>query len=306
MKRDLLCILDFSGEEILELFYLTRRLKERWKAGRVETALQGKTLGLLFEKPSTRTRVSFEVAAYQLGGACIYLTTGDTQLSRDETPEDTARVLARYLDILAVRTYRQEWLENMARFSRRPVINALTDRFHPCQALSDVYTVFEKRGSLDGLRAAWVGDGNNVAHSWINAAARLGFELTLACPEGYDPDPDILRSACRENPSIRIVRNPKEAVKGCHVINTDVWVSMGQDDEAEDRLKVFQEYQVNPGLAALALPDVMVLHCLPAHRGQEITADFLDDPNAVVWDQAENKMHFHKAILLKLSGGELD
>jgi len=306
MKRDLLSVLDFSREEILELFHLTRRLKERWKAGRVERALQGKTLGLLFEKPSTRTRVSFEVAVYQLGGSCIYLPAGDTQLSRDETPEDTARVLARYLDILAVRAYRHDWLENMARSSRRPVINALTDRFHPCQALSDVYTVFERRGSLDGLRAAWIGDGNNVAHSWINVAARLGFELTLACPEGYDPELEILEAARHENPSIRIVRDPKEAVQGCHVINTDVWVSMGQDDEAEDRLNAFQAYQVNPELVAYALPDVMVLHCLPAHRGQEITADFLDDPEAVVWDQAENKMHFHKAILLKLSGGELD
>ncbi len=304
--KNLLCLLDWSAAEIHELFDLTRRLKTRWREGRVESALRGKTLGLLFDKPSTRTRVSFESAMHQLGGASTYLTSSDTQLSRKETPEDTARVLSRYLDAIAVRTYKQEMLESMARASSRPVINALTDRFHPCQALSDLYTVLEKRGTLQGLKAAWVGDGNNVAHSWMNAAAQLGFELVLACPTGFGPHTGLLEQVAHRNSGIRLVSDPREAVQGAHVVNTDVWVSMGQDAQCAERLKAFQGYQVNASLVALADSDALVLHCLPAHRGQEITAEFLDGPRAAVWDQAENKMHLHKALLMKLMGGRLD
>ena len=306
MEKDLLCVLDLTREEILDLFELTFRLKERWKTKGTENLFPGRTLGMLFDKPSTRTRVSFHAAMVQLGGSCVYLTSQDTQLCRNETVEDTARVLSRYVDVLAVRTYDQKVLEALAKAATVPVINALTDRYHPCQGLSDVFTILEKRGTLDGLKAAWVGDGNNVAHSWIHAAARLGFELNLACPEGYDPDPMIMDYAVKANPGIRLVRDPVEAVEGCEVISTDVWVSMGQDEEKEARMARMRPYQVNPSLVSRAADSAMVLHCLPAHRGQEITADYLDKPDSVIWDQAENKMHLHKALLVRLLGGQLD
>jgi ornithine carbamoyltransferase len=218
-------------------------------------------------------------------------------MSRDETVEDTAQVLSRYLDALAIRTYSQGFLEKMAEHAHIPIINALTDLYHPCQVLSDLMTVKEKRGTLDNLKVAWVGDGNNVAHSWINAAHVLGFEMLLACPPGYHPLPEVLANVAQ---TIRVVEDAREAVRGVDVINTDVWASMGQEDERRQRIRDFQGFQVNQALVELAEPDVQVMHCLPAHRGEEITEEVIDGPNSVVFDQAENKLHLHQALLEKL------
>jgi len=295
MKKDLLTILDLDRSEILSLIERGLELK---KLGRkVPRTLTGYTLGLLFEKASTRTRVSFETAMFRMGGRCVFLNKTDTQLSRDESIADTARVLSRYLDVIAIRTYSHGLVEEMARWASIPVINALTDLYHPCQILSDLMTVQEKRGSLEDMKVAWVGDGNNVAHSWINAAAVLGFELVLACPPGYEPASDVLGNG---KPNIRLVGDPKIAATGADVINTDVWASMGQEKEKEKRRKDFRGYQVNQELLERGKPDIMVMHCLPAHRGEEITAEVLDGPHSIVFDEAENKMHLHQALLERL------
>jgi ornithine carbamoyltransferase len=295
MKRDLLTILDLDRAEVCALVERGLELK---KLGRLAPrSLTGYTLGLLFEKASTRTRVSFETAMFRMGGQTLFLNRLDTQLSRDETPADTAKVLSRYLDALAVRTYSQGMVEEMAKWADIPVINALTDRYHPCQVLSDLMTVLEKRGSLDDMKAAWIGDGNNVAHSWINAATLLGFELALACPPGYHPRPEMLGNGA---PHIRLVQKPEVAASGADVINTDVWTSMGQEKERQKRVHDFQGFQVNRRLVEMAKPDVLVMHCLPAHRGEEITSEVMDGPHSVVFDQAENKMYLHQALLEKL------
>jgi ornithine carbamoyltransferase len=259
--------------------------------------LMGKSVGLIFNKPSTRTRISFEAAAIQLGGVPIFMSVGDTQMSRDEPVGDTARVLSKYLDAVAIRTFSQEFLEEFAASADIPIINALTDTHHPCQVLSDLFTVIEKKGSCTGVKIAWIGDGNNMAHSWINAAAVLGMELSLACPPDYAPDKDILGRAVEKNSRIHLVTDPMDAARGADVINTDVWASMGQEDEQVARKSVFSNYQVNAELMSIAAKDAIVMHCLPAHRGEEITADILDGPQSVVWDQSENKLHMHKAIL---------
>ncbi len=291
-------VFDLSSEEIKYLLHRAQELKSRLKQGIPHRPLVGKILALIFEKPSTRTRVSFEAAMYRLGGETIFLSRKDLQLARGEPLKDTARVLSRYVHALVVRTFGQEVVEELAAYADIPVINGLSDKHHPCQALSDVMTVIEKKGAIEDLKVAWVGDGNNVAHSWIEAAARLGFELILACPEGYDPDPAILSEAQKEaSKPIRVVRDPLEAVKGAEVINTDVWASMGQEEEAEERKKIFAPYQVNAELLKHASPEVIVLHCLPAHRGEEITEEVLEGPQSVVWDQAENKMWLHLALL---------
>lgn len=298
MKRDLSSILDLNREEILYLLQETGRLKKSWKEGRALPNFAGKTLGLLFEKPSTRTRISFQVAIYRLSGQAVYLTKQDTQLSRNESLEDTARVLSRYLDGLVVRSFGQNVVEELARFSTIPIINGLTDLFHPCQVLSDLFTVLEKRGDISDLRVAWVGDGNNVAHSWINAAARLGFSLWLACPTGYEPDEGIIRKARQEGgENIFVVSDPKDAVREVDVINTDVWTSMGQEEEIHERKKNFRPYQVNSELLRHAPSGAFVMHCLPAHRGEEITDNVMDGPQSVVFDQAENRLHFQVALL---------
>jgi len=305
MKRDLLTILDLSTEEIEALLRRAERLKKQWRQGKLRSTLAGKTLALLFDKPSTRTRVSFQVAMYQLGGQVVVLTAQETQLSRDESLADTARVLSRYLDGLVVRTFADARLEELARYAQIPVINGLTDLYHPCQVLSDLMTVREKTGDLTGLHVAWVGDGNNVAHSWINAAARLPIRLVLACPRGYEPRQEILERAQALAPyEIRVCRDPEEAVTGAHVINTDVWASMGQEQEREVRLKAFRGYQVNEALLRRARPDAVVLHCLPAHRGEEITDEVMDGPNSAIFDQAENRLHFQRALLDWLLGGD--
>ena len=303
MKRDLLTILDLSEEEINALLRRALLLKEKMQAGELEETLSRKTLGLLFDKPSTRTRVSFEVAMYQLGGHVIFMSSKETQLSRDESLRDTALVLSRYIDGLVVRTYDDENLEQLARHAEVPVINGLTDLYHPCQVLGDILTIKEKKGDVRSLRIAWVGDGNNVAHSWINAAARLPFFLFLACPPGYEPQKDILARAQELAPNrIHLGHDPAEAVSNADVINTDVWTSMGQEDERRQRLAAFQNYQVNSALLRKAKPDTIVLHCLPAHRGEEISDEVMDGPNSVILDQAENRMHLQRALLDWLLG----
>ena len=295
MKKDFLTVRDLAKGEILQLIETALRFKKQGRE--VKRSLVGYTLGLIFEKSSTRTRISFEAAMFRLGGQTLFLSKGETQMARDESVSDTARVVSRYLDCLAMRTYSQEVVEEMAGWAEIPVINALTDRYHPCQVLSDLVTVQEKKGRIEGLKIAWVGDGNNVAHSWIDAARVLGFELTLACPPGYHPRPDVLANSGKH---IRVVENPREAAEGADVINTDVWASMGQEGQREKRIADFKEYQVNESLVRLGKSEVIVMHCLPAHRGEEITSEVLEGQHSVVFDQAENKLHLHMALLEKL------
>ncbi|MEJ2365993.1 MAG: ornithine carbamoyltransferase [Deltaproteobacteria bacterium] len=298
MKRDFLTILDLSSEEIDALLRRASTLKEGFKKNKLKPTLEGKTLGLIFNKPSTRTRVSFEVAMYQLGGRVIFMSSQDTQLSRNESLRDTALVLSRYIDGLVVRTYEDADLQELARHAEIPVINGLTDLYHPCQVMGDILTVKEKKGDLKPLRIAWVGDGNNVAHSWINAAARLPFKLRLACPPGYEPREEILETAKRlAGERISCGNDPLQAVRDADVVNTDVWTSMGQDEERRGRLAAFRDYQINGDLLSKAKPDVIVLHCLPAHRGEEITDEVIDGPSSAIFDQAENRMHFQRALL---------
>ena len=304
MKKDLLTLRDLSADDFEAMFVRSLELKERQAAGIADRTLQGKTLGLIFDKPSTRTRVSFEAAMAQLGGASLFLNVQDTQLIRNEPVDDTGRVLSRYLDGLVVRTYSQDLLEELAAAASIPVINGLTDLCHPCQILSDLMTILEKKGKLEGLKIVWVGDGNNVAHSWINAAAILPLNLVVACPEGYQPDEAILSAAVKDaKGKIVVLSDPEEAVRDADVIYTDVWASMGHESEHGVRKKIFKPYQVNETLLAMGKQDVIVMHCLPAHRGEEISADVLEGANSVVWDQAENKLHMHKAILERFMGG---
>lgn len=298
MAYHLLALSAFTKAELLAYLDRAMVLKREAKAGVRHQQLAGKTVALIFEKPSTRTRVSFESAMYGLGGQVIYLSGRDTQLARNEPLKDMARVMARYVDGLVIRTFGQEIVDELAHYSAVPVINALTDLHHPCQILSDIMTVIEHKGAVEKLKVAWIGDGNNMANSWIEAASRLGFALTLACPEGYDPNPQILAKAQAEaSQPITVVRDPAVAVAGADVINTDVWASMGQESEQAARVKIFQPYQVNAALVQKAKSDAIVLHCLPAHRDEEITDEVLEGAQSVVWNQAENKMHIHKAIL---------
>ena len=305
MVTHLQSLQDFSKEELLGFIYRAILLKKECLAGVNHQQLAGKTVGMIFEKPSTRTRVSFESAMYGLGGQVIFLSGRDTQLARSEPLKDMARVMARYVDGMVVRTFGQNVVTELAEYSSVPVINALTDLHHPCQILSDVMTVVEKKGNIEKLKIAWVGDGNNMANSWIQAASRIGFELMIACPEGYDPDPEIMAAAQKEAVKpITVTRSPEEAVAGADVVNTDVWASMGQEDEAEGRLAIFQPLQINSALMKKAPADAIVLHCLPAHREEEITEEVLESAQCVAFDQAENKMHMHKAILEQLIGGK--
>ena len=304
MKKDLLTIRDLSADDCEALFRRSFELKKRHAAAISDQTLQGKTLGLIFDKPSTRTRVSFETAMVQLGGVPLFMNAQDTQLIRNEPITDTARVLSRYLDGLVVRTYSQDLLEELGAASSIPIINGLTDLYHPCQVLSDLMTILEIRKNLEGVKIVWVGDGNNVCHSWLNAAAILSLNLVIACPEGYQPDEAILEAAVKDSQgSIVVLSDPREAVRDADVIYTDVWASMGHESEHALRKNVFKPYQVSQGLVALAKQDVVVMHCLPAHRGEEVTADVLEGTNSIVWDQAENKMHMHKAILERLISG---
>ena len=304
MKTHLLALQDFTRSQFQAFLDRALVLKQEAREGKRHQQLAGRTLCMLFEKPSTRTRVSFESAMYKMGGQVIFMSAKETQLGRGEPLKDTARVLARYVDGIVVRTFGQEVVEELARYSDVPVINALTDLHHPCQILSDIMTVIEKKGAPEDLKIVWLGDGNNMANSLIQAASVLGFPLTLACPEGYDPDPEILKVA-REHSSqpINVLRDPAEAVAGADVINVDVWASMGQEDEASMRLDIFRPYQLNADLLARAAADAVVLHCLPAHREEEITEEVLEGSQCVAFDQAENKMHMHKAILEYMING---
>jgi len=297
MKRDLLTILDLSRAEITHLLARARELKVLHQQGQNPACLLGKTVAMIFDKPSTRTRVSFEAGIAQLGGSSIYLAPGQTQMSRNEPVADTARVLSRYVDGVVVRTFAQETVEELARHSTIPVINGLTDTHHPCQVLSDLMTMEERFGRLTDLKVAWIGDGNNMANSWVTAAMHLDFALHLACPPGYEPDADLMVQAQGRQARVFLGQDPQAAVAGAQVINTDVWASMGQESEAAARRQVFRPYQVNKKLLKLAAPEAIVLHCLPAHRGEEITAEVLDGPQSAAWDQAENRLHFQKALL---------
>jgi len=300
MKRDLLSILDLSREDILHLLEWTLKLKDLQKRGIPHRPLVGKTLGLLFEKPSTRTRISFQAGMYQLGGEVIFMSPSELQIGRGETIADTARVLSRYLDIMALRTYRHETIEEFTTHSSIPVINALSDRFHPCQILADLVTITEALGGWEGVKVAFVGDGNNVAASWINLAARLDIEVVLATPPGYEPPQEVVNHAREEGARIEIVHDAFQAVKGAQVVYTDVWVSMGQDKEREERLKAFAPFQVTPKLMEAAAPGAIFMHCLPAHRGEEVVDEVIDGPASVVWDQAENRLHLQKTLMLML------
>ncbi|MBW1708479.1 MAG: ornithine carbamoyltransferase [Deltaproteobacteria bacterium] len=303
MKRDFLTINDLSRSEVLSLFDETAGLKAK-RGKENSTLLARRTIGMLFDKPSTRTRVSFEAGVYELGGSVVFLHRSETQLSRNEPISHAARVLSSYVHALVIRTYDQAELEEMAKYASIPIINALTDMYHPCQILSDMFTVWEKKGNLQDLKVAWIGDGNNMAQSWIKAAALMGFELALAVPEGYDPSSEILEQAraASEKP-ITITRDPIEAIAGAEVINTDVWASMGQENEAEVRVEAFRKFQINSKLLAQAGPEAIVLHCLPAHLGEEITAEVLEGPQSVAFEQAGNKLHAQKALLKFLIQG---
>lgn len=305
MKKDILTLLDLTKEDFDRLFERAAELKKRFKSGIADRPLAGKTLGLIFDKPSTRTRVSFEAAMAQLGGMPIFISAKDTQIARNEPVRDTARVLSRYLDGLAIRTYSQELLDEFAEYTTIPVINALTDLFHPCQVLSDIMTVIEYKGGYNDITIAWVGDGNNVANSWINAASVLGLNLILACPDDYSPDRHIMERALeRSVGQIILTSDPVEAVNNADVVYTDVWASMGQEGELDDRKRIFEPYQINETLIKNTDENAIVMHCLPAHRGEEITEDVLEGPKSVVWDQSENKLHMHKAILDILLKGD--
>ena len=298
MKKDLLSEYDLERVDYEYIFEKAHRLKRLHREGRDHASLKGKTLGMIFDKSSTRTRISFEVGMYQLGGIALFLSNRDTQLGRGEIIADSARIMSRYLNGIMIRTFSQASVEEFARYATIPVINGLTDLLHPCQLLSDLFTIIEKRGGYEGLKIAYVGDGNNMANSWINAAAKLPFHLDLACPEGYDPDPAILKRGMAEAPAgVVLHRDPIEAVRDADVIYTDVWASMGQEVEREERMKRFQGYQVNQALLNRAKKDVIVMHCLPAHRGEEITAEVIDGPRSVVIDEAENRLHVQKAVM---------
>jgi len=297
---DLLKISDFSAAEIDELITSGIRTKDRLKRGIPHTPLEGKVLGLIFEKPSTRTRVSFESAMYQLGGHTIFLSSTSTQIGRGEPIKDTARVMSGYVDGVMIRTFGHEIIEEFAEYSSVPVINGLTDMHHPCQVLADVMTITERKGGLKGIKVAWIGDGNNMANSWIEASAILGFELRIACPDGYCPDEDVLAWAKEKGARIETCVTVKDAAQGVDVLNTDVWASMGQEEERVERLKVFEGYQINADILKLAKKDAMILHCLPAHRGEEITEEAIEGPNSAVWQQAENRLHVQKAVLERL------
>jgi ornithine carbamoyltransferase len=298
MKKDLLNEYDLDQSDYACILEKAHRLKRLLKEGREHATLRGKTLGMIFDKSSTRTRISFEVGMYQLGGIALFLSNRDTQLGRGELIADSARIMSRYLDGIMIRTFSQESVEEFARHATIPVINGLTDLLHPCQLLSYLFTIIEKRGTYEGLKIAYVGDGNNMANSWINAAAKLPFHLDLACPDGYDPDDEILKRGMAEAPAgVTLHRDPAAAVKDADVIYTDVWVSMGQEAEREERMIRFHGYQVNQRLVDLAKNDVLIMHCLPAHRGEEITADIIDGPHSVIIDEAENRLHVQKAIM---------
>ncbi len=299
--RDFLRVNDWAPDELLTALDLADRLKARQREGVEHRHLEGKTLGLIFQKPSTRTRVSFEVGMFQLGGTALYLAVGDLQLGRGETIKDTAHVLSRYLDGIMIRTFAQSDVDELAEHSDVPVINGLTDEFHPCQALADVMTIRERLGGFEGVRVAYLGDGNNVCHSLMVACGKLGMDFVAATPEGYDPDPEVVgwarEAAEASGGSVDLVREPRRAAEGADVLYTDVWTSMGQEDEHQRRLQDLEAYRIDSGVVSLASERAIVLHCLPAHYGEEITEEVLYSDRSAVWDQAENRLHAQKGLM---------
>ncbi len=292
--RHFLTLLDLSPTDLMTVLNRAIELKKMRNEGVVYEPFRGKVLGMIFEKSSTRTRVSFESGMAQFGGSAIFLSPRDTQLGRGEPIEDSARVISRMVDIVMIRTFAHDIIERFAAHSRVPVINGLTDDHHPCQLLADLQTYIEHRGSVQGKTFAWVGDGNNMCNSYIHAAHQLGFQMRIACPYGFEPDPELLE---QYKHCATLVKTAEDAVDGAHLISTDVWTSMGQEAEQSIRKRRFATYQVNPRLMDLASPDAVFMHCLPAHRGEEISEDMLDDPRAVVWDEAENRLHAQKALM---------
>jgi ornithine carbamoyltransferase len=294
---------DYSRQDIVEIFDMSRAVKK--EPGLYRKALDGKALAMIFQKPSTRTRVSFEVGMFQLGGTALYLGANDIQLHRGETVADTARVLSRYVDGIMARVFAQEDVVELSRHATVPVINGLSDLLHPCQALADYFTLLERRGSLKGLKLAYVGDGNNVCHSLMMTGVKLGVSVVVASPSGYEPNPLIVKSAARDaqkagTPAPEVLRDPMEAAKGADVVYTDVWTSMGQEDEAQKRQQAFQGFMVTAPMMKAAAPEAVFMHCLPAHRGEEVAADVMDGPQSVVFDEAENRLHTQKAVLILL------
>ena len=297
-KRDFLSIVDFSSDELTELLNRARRLK----VGEDHSRLTGKSLAMIFRKSSTRTRISFEVGMTQLGGHALFISDRDSQIGRGEPIHDTAKVLSRYVDGIMIRTFGHEEVEELTRHSSVPVINGLSDLLHPCQVVADLQTVAEEFGpNYPERTVAWIGDGNNMANSWLNAAYRLGFSVRLACPEGYDPDLSILKRA-EEMADILLTRDPFEAVQGADVVTTDVWASMGQEEETRERMGAFAGFSVDDALMRQAIPDAIFLHCLPAHRGEEVSSSVIDGTQSRIFNEAENRLHAQKAILLELLG----
>ena len=299
--RSLVSLLHLTKEELEQILKTSELLKYQLLRGEEHPVLKGKTLAMIFEKPSTRTRVSFEVGMWQLGGYALYLSAGDLQLGRGETIGDTAQVLSRYVSGIMARVFSHQTILDLVKYSRVPVINGLSDFTHPCQGLADLFTVYEKKGRLSGLKLAYVGDGNNVAHSLLYGCSKVGMNITLACPKGYEPDPEVVsrakeegkRSGCKVN----VTDDPIEAVKEADIIYTDVWASMGKEKEHEKRVKILKPYQVNAKLVKEAKKDYLFMHCLPAHRGEEVTDDVADSKNSVIFDQAENRLHTQKALM---------
>jgi ornithine carbamoyltransferase len=301
MATDFLAIPDFTTEELYNLFDLAERMRSKKYD---KKPLAGLTLAMIFMKSSTRTRVSFEVGTYQLGGHALFLSPRDVQLGRGEPIADTARVLSRFVNGIMIRTFAHQDIEELAQYATVPVINGLTDLLHPCQILADLLTVRQHIGEVKDKKYAWIGDGNNMANSWINAAYRLGFDLDIACPEGYEPADHLVARAQKAGAKVRVLRDPMEAAKGAHVVNTDVWASMGQEEEQKIREKAFKGFTVDAKMMKQADKDAIFLHCLPAHRGEEVQAEVIDGPQSRVWDEAENRLHIQKAIMAVLMGGE--
>lgn len=301
--RHFLTLLDLSSEELKRLIERAIELKAMQKSGELYEPLKNRVLGMIFEKSSTRTRVSFEAGMAQFGGHAIFLSPRDTQLGRGEPVEDTARVLSRMADLIMIRTFEHEKIETFAAHSDVPVINALTDMYHPCQLLADVQAYVEHRGDIAGKTIAWIGDGNNMCHSYINAARQFGFKLNIACPEGYEPDASLVEAA---SDSVRVIRDAREAANGADLVTTDVWASMGQEEEQKIREKAFANYEVNDAVMASAKADAVFMHCLPAHRGEEVSASVIDGKQSIVWDQAENRLHAQKALMEFLMGKQPD
>jgi ornithine carbamoyltransferase len=294
---------DFTADEYAWLFARAAEIKKKFKAYEKYHPLADRTLAMIFEKASTRTRVSFEAGMYQMGGSVLNLTTTDSQLGRAEPIEDTARVISRMVDIVMIRTFGQDRIEKFAQYSRVPVINGLTNEFHPCQILADIFTYIEHRGSIKGRTVAWVGDGNNMANTWLQAAELLGFKVHLSTPTGYEVDQTI--AGIRSSESYKVFKDPMEACRGADLVTTDVWTSMGYEAENDERRKAFADWCVDTDMMRAATPEVLFMHCLPAHRGEEVEADVIDGPQSVVWDEAENRMHVQKALMEYLLLGKV-